>query len=102
MVRPTNAYRFPEATDAELKSFDWLPLERWTVDTLFNYFKVEEGHLCKLCDKYERVSKLSQHVKDHRNARLALKKREKEEAQKRATEARKLRQEEKRRERESR
>lgn len=88
------------ATEAELKSFDWLPLERWSVETIFNYFKVKEGHLCKLCDKYERVSYLAHHVKAHRNARIALAKKEREEGLKKARETRALRAEEKRRERE--
>jgi len=87
------------ATDEELKSFDWLPLEQWSVDTLFNYFGVEGKKLCKLCDEWSSVGVLSEHVRKHKNARLALKKKEREIALERAREARKLKKEERDRER---
>ncbi len=90
------------ATEEQLKSFDWLPIEQWDVDHLFNYFGVNAKKLCKICDKWVSVGDLSEHAKKHKNARLALKKKEVEEAIKigreKAAETRRLRKEAKERE----
>ena len=68
------------ATEAQLKSFDWLPIEQWSVDNLFNYYGVEGKKLCKVCDKWVSVGDLGTHVSKHKAARISLKKKEAEEA----------------------
>ena len=87
-----------KATEAELKAFDWLPLEQWSVDTIFNYYGVNAKKLCKICDKWVSVGDLSEHVKKHKKARIDLKKKEAEEARRlgreKAAETKRLRKEE--------
>ncbi len=90
------------ATESQLKSFDWLDLEQWDVDHLFNFYGVDGKKLCKICDKWVCVGDLTVHAKKHKNARIALKKKEHEEAMARAAETRRLKREEKARERENR
>ena len=87
-------YQLIKATEAELKSFDWLPLDQWTVERTFNTNIVNNKQLCKICDKWEAVSELKRHVKSHTEARKRIKKREREEALKRAREMRKLKKQE--------
>lgn len=89
------------ATEQELKSFDWLPLEKWSVDTVLNYYAVEGKQICKICDKGVSVSDRRDHVKAHVAARKRLREKERAEALERAREARRLKAEEKRLEREN-
>jgi len=85
------------ATEAQLKSFDWLPIEQWSVDNLFNYYGVEGKKLCKVCDKWVSVGDLGTHVSKHKAARIYLRKKEAEEARKlgreKAAETKRLRKE---------
>src|SRR3990172_12739332 len=88
------------ATEEQLKSFDWLHIEQWNIDKLFNYYGVGGKKLCKICDKWSGVSDLKDHVRSHVAARKRIKDRERKEALERAKESRKLKQEERKREKE--
>lgn len=86
------------ATEEELKAFDWLPLDKWSVDTILNYYAVEGKQLCKICDKGVSVSDRRDHVASHVAARKRLKEKERKEALERAREARRLKAEERKKE----
>lgn len=89
------------ATEAELKTFDWLPLEKWSVDNILNYYAVEGKQICKICDEGVSVSDKRDHVKAHVAARKRLREKERAEALERAREARRLKTEERKKEREN-
>ena len=77
-----------------LKAFDWLPLERWTPDSILCDFQVEGKRNCKVCDKWIPRSEEESHVAKHVREVKVLKKKAKDEAAKKRDAARKAAQKE--------
>src|SRR5689334_18761170 len=86
-------------TDRELRSFDWLRTNKWSVETLFNFPIVEGKQLCKLCDEWEVIPNLTTHVRRHIREFKSMTERIKLENLEKAREARALANEEKQLER---
>lgn len=51
--------------DWKLRSFSWLPLDRWTPANLFNMQSYNGKNYCKVCDTYISVSQHDDHVAFH-------------------------------------
>jgi hypothetical protein len=54
---PTQAYK--------LKAFEWLPLERWSVETLVTETFVNNKRYCKVCDRWLLPTMLEAHINHH-------------------------------------
>lgn len=80
-----------------LDALDWLPLDKWSVETIINQEGTppSTGLLCKICDRRIKVGKAEGHVKGHIREAKSLKLERKEEARLARIETLRLRREEK-------
>jgi hypothetical protein len=76
------------------------PLDKWTVETVFNYYFVNNEKLCRICDKWEHRRLLRKHVDQHISEWRKVDIRRKEEAKAKRLEALRLYHETKKREKE--
>jgi hypothetical protein len=79
-----------------LECFEWLPVERWTAKMLLSDPNRDGGRYCKVCDKTIPENDAEKHATFHRNEwkkvkvrRAAEAKKAREEGKKRAAENRK-------------
>jgi hypothetical protein len=79
----------------KLKSFDWLPLDRWTADRLLNERAVNGKRYCKVCDEWVESSHVDSHADRHKREEESRRIRAKETALEKAHEARALKRKEK-------
>lgn len=60
----------------KLKCFHWLPIERWTPETILGDYKVDGKRYCKICDEWvpNNEREVNSHIRRHireENARAA-------------------------------
>jgi hypothetical protein len=77
--------------ERKLVSFKWLPLDRWTVDNLFELFIRDYTRRCKVCDADVKVPECEAHIKFHIEEEKARVARRKAEAEAKAEEEREWR-----------
>lgn len=56
---------FSATPEWKLKCFHWLPVDRWTVETIIGYGEVDRKRNCKVCDAWVPVSELEEHIEFH-------------------------------------
>lgn len=71
------------------------PLDRWSIDTVFNFGIVKNSKLCKICDKWFLAKDQEDHIKSHTAQWLQVVDQRREEAKRKRIEALKRRAEEK-------
>ena len=77
--------RLKEIDERNLKAFDWLPLNRWTVESILG-----PDTYCKICDKRPHPNNAKDHIREHVKEREVIARREKLAALEAAREARRL------------
>lgn len=49
----------------KILSFDWLPVEKWTIDTVMNSKAIDGNRYCKICDDWVKIKECDKHIKHH-------------------------------------
>lgn len=55
----------PPTPEWKLIAFEWLPSDKWTIDTVMNNYEVNSKRYCKICDAWVPRSDCVAHVEFH-------------------------------------